>query len=318
MNIKDLFKKKKQVNNQQEYITVKYSKMDHLGHPIRIPIIQQQTIENLQNSLNEVNNKINQNSTSINQNSTNINQLILDLQNANLANFKGDYSNNQTYKLGDLVVYNQQVYLSIKNNNNQQPTNNNYWRIITFTIDTSKYVTFDKTNTFTQAQLLTTVGSDNNSIVNKNFVNNSTICGTADFSYGLKLFIGETKQVGSFYLAKITGTDWYNSHLNNFIITRRAQANTKYWVNIYLLGLKNNRDTSYKINNFNPVLFSTLFLTSDSSGNLSFSDSTAEKMIHKNEGGVWLQALLIEDPRLQYDKYYIADLYFECIAAQGK
>lgn len=50
MNIKDLFKKKKQVNNQ-DYITVKYSKMDHLGHPIRIPIIQQQTIENLQTEL---------------------------------------------------------------------------------------------------------------------------------------------------------------------------------------------------------------------------------------------------------------------------
>lgn len=50
MNIKDLFKKKKQANNQ-DYITVKYSKMDHLGHPIRIPIIQQQTIENIQTEL---------------------------------------------------------------------------------------------------------------------------------------------------------------------------------------------------------------------------------------------------------------------------
>lgn len=311
MNIKDLFKKKKQVNNQ-DYITVKYSKMDHLGHPIRIPIIQQQTIENLQNSLNEVNNKINQNSNSINQNSTNINQLILDLQNANLANFKGDYSNNQTYKLGDLVIYNQQVYLSIKNNNNQQPNNSNYWRIITFTIDTSKYVTFDKTNTFTQPQLLTTVGSDNNSIVNKNFVNKNILSGTSSSVLELSVYVFDTKTISGLYLTKIGSPFWDNYQNTTYTITKKAQANTKYWVKIYLHGLRNKRD--YSLTSFHPILLQNVFLTSNSKGEISFSMSECEKWLPKN--GTWLQTLLTANLYDNVEKRYNTELHFECIPAQ--
>lgn len=44
-----IFKRKKA--NNQDFVNIKYSKLDHIGKIQKVPIIQQQTIENLQNEL---------------------------------------------------------------------------------------------------------------------------------------------------------------------------------------------------------------------------------------------------------------------------
>lgn len=84
-----------------------------------------------------------QHSTEIKDNLTKINKISNDLTNANLANYRGIYVTTNTYNLGDLVSNNadNNVYLSVKSNNRNHPlTDNNYWKIITFTVDTSDYV----------------------------------------------------------------------------------------------------------------------------------------------------------------------------------
>lgn len=95
----------------------------------------------LVNQDNQLNTKI---ETTKNDLNGKINKITSDLANANIANYKGLYNNQTTYKLGDLVsdTNTNNVYLSIQNNNiNNALTNNNFWKIITFTVDTSNFIT---------------------------------------------------------------------------------------------------------------------------------------------------------------------------------
>lgn len=178
MKIKDLFNKNKQ---QQQYVAIKYSKLDHIGKVQKIPIIQKNTIDGIKNdvanntnnindinnNITNINNRINTNINNIANNVSNINninnkvnKITNDLANANLANYKGIYNNQTNYKLGDLVsdTTTNNVYLSVSDNNvNNALTNNNFWKIITFTIDASNFITSEKldnrlSNYWTSAQ----------------------------------------------------------------------------------------------------------------------------------------------------------------------
>lgn len=58
MNIKNLFKKVKQ-QPQQEYVNIKYSKLDHIGKVQRVPIVQKEQLDNINNQIAELNKLIN-------------------------------------------------------------------------------------------------------------------------------------------------------------------------------------------------------------------------------------------------------------------
>lgn len=182
MNIKNIFKK--QPKQQQAYVDIKYSKLDHIGKVQRIPIVQKEQLDNIKNNIDNntnnidtinnnidtinnnivnINNSINTNIANIANNVSNINninskvnKITNDLANANIANYRGIYNNQTNYKLGDLVsdTATNNVYLSVQNNNINNPlTNNNFWKIITFTIDTSDFVNENKVNSLINSKV---------------------------------------------------------------------------------------------------------------------------------------------------------------------
>lgn len=68
-------------------------------------------------------------------------EIIDGLRNGGILNVVGAYDSTQTYSLGNIVVYNSILYLSIINNNTQPVTNIDAWQILNYTFDASGYVT---------------------------------------------------------------------------------------------------------------------------------------------------------------------------------
>lgn len=57
MNIKNIFKK--QPKQEQQYVDIKYSKLDHIGKVQRIPIVQKEQLDNINNQIANFGNQIN-------------------------------------------------------------------------------------------------------------------------------------------------------------------------------------------------------------------------------------------------------------------
>lgn len=162
-------KKNKQNNN---IVHIKYSKLDNIGKVKKVEVPDKQEIDNnINNTKNELTNQITEVNDQLNNRLNNqgaafqnhitridgdisnttdkITKISNDLKNANLASFKGNYSTSTAYKLGELVAEpnTTNVYLSLQNNNLNKPlTDTNYWKIITFSVDTSDYVTNTQLN----------------------------------------------------------------------------------------------------------------------------------------------------------------------------
>lgn len=56
MNIKNIFKK--QPKQQQQYVDIKYSKLDHIGKVQRIPIVQKEQLDNINNQIDSFKNEL--------------------------------------------------------------------------------------------------------------------------------------------------------------------------------------------------------------------------------------------------------------------
>ena len=71
-------------------------------------------------------------------------QIIAGLSNAGLLTLVGDYNPDKVYKLGNIVTYNSELYVSIINNNNEPLTNTAAWKVLDYKFDGSGYVTSEQ------------------------------------------------------------------------------------------------------------------------------------------------------------------------------
>lgn len=114
-------------------------------------------VRTLTESINGVKSKVTENTTKIETNKTNIetnknnlNNLKTQLANANIASYTGDWNSSKSYKIGDIVSYNNHFWLATKNGSNQTPNDTStYWKILTFTVDTSNFAVKNISNIFT-------------------------------------------------------------------------------------------------------------------------------------------------------------------------
>lgn len=207
-----------------------------------------------------INNNINNiatNVNNINNLNTKINKITNDLNNANIANYKGLYNNTINYKLGDLVSDNNtnNVYLSVSNNNINNPlNNNNFWKIITFTIDTSDFITSEKldnrlSNYWTTDQ---TIAQINLKQHKPSYVKNIVINGNARV---MKILSDTLNQWSLF---------WYPTNIIIDIPTfSNLEPNKDYFLKIYSLSFSSDGGVS----KFTNYIYGKVY-TSNSNGEL--------------------------------------------------
>lgn len=110
----------------------------------RANILDTKINENVRN----LTNSISTNTQKIETNKNEITTLQNNLANANIAAYTGDWNSSKAYKISNIVSYNNHMWLCVKNNTNQPPSDTStYWKILTFTVDTSNFAKLSTNST---------------------------------------------------------------------------------------------------------------------------------------------------------------------------
>lgn len=118
-----IFKRKKA--NNQDFVNIKYSKLDHIGKVQKVPIIQKETIDNLQTQIEQLKtrNQQLQNNVDLLQNSVNSLQNNLSNVNNKISNLPGPVKYRKfvfdkgPYKFNQVDIGNNTVLVKIENLN---------------------------------------------------------------------------------------------------------------------------------------------------------------------------------------------------------
>lgn len=114
----------------------------------QLPIIKEHT-QQIQDNHNDINDTI----MKVETNTQNINDIINQLRDSNIINYVGEYQAGTTYKLGQVVSYQNKMYLCKVETTTNEPTNNNDWDLLSAPeIDLTNYYTKQQIDIAQQAQ----------------------------------------------------------------------------------------------------------------------------------------------------------------------